>query len=734
MFRDCILVIAAIAACYPCGADEANTTRRALIIACSEFPLAPNVSPLPGAANDAIRFKQLLTTEKFAFDEVESLVGWQADSDSNPTAENIAAAFERLIAVTKSGDQVFILMSGHGLQVKPLATTSNTLGAVEEPDGLDEAFLAADYGPEVKVVRDDQIGEWLSQLRARKAHTWIVFDCCHSGSLTRGDDDENQKRIFTLDTEAIREAPPAKSKSDPDTGFLDLVTHRREEKSEASEGSMVALFAAQNFETTPEVTRPTGAEKVPANRRGLLSFHLEYLLHNASGQTTYRDLENALAARYAAERGMGAPNPYFEGDCDRTLFGLATIDSPSTLRLIKRQDNWVLHAGVMDGVVSGSIMEVSLGAQVIGEIEATEVGLNSSTARWLRGEPKDDGPQTLVLRCTILKQPINPWKVPVNWVSPTAAAEEISEIEKQLRAWTQELNESEFSPIILAEKHADKHAGTVWFLCVATPQKAKERFGISIERTSVLLLNDRLISLNSVGPVRTVQPNEYQFAAYAVDDPSAAIAKLSVDFERLFRVQRLMQLAGLYGEAGPMISTRGVSLDFLPLRRESSGDIFGPPVDRGALANGEELVVQLSSKKPVSLWYTAMLIESNGLVLPISSGSIREGKTATPSIQSIERIRIKPTRNTSAYIAITVPVKDSRTPVNFAYLAQPPIGVHDRSGNADQSENEATDVSWNESQLGSLLLGTSRSTINSDFAIRQDGSQIAVRTWSVIQE
>lgn len=129
-----------------------------------------------------------------------------------------------------------------------------------------------------------------------------------------------------------------------------------------------------------------------------------------------------------------------------------------------------------------------------------------------------------------------------------------------------------------------------------------------------------------------------------------------------------------------------------------------------------------------------MLIESNGLVLPISSGSIPEGKTATPSTRRIERIRVKPTRNTSAYVAITVPVKDSRTPVNFAYLAQPPIGVHDRSGNADQSENKATDVARNESQLGALLLGTSRSTTDSGFAIRQDGSQIAVRTWSVIQE
>lgn len=730
MFRYRLSMIAAICGFITCLADETHATRRALIIACSEFPLAPSVAPLPGAANDAIRFRQLLTSEKYAFDEVESLVGWQADSDLNPTAENIAAAFERLIAATQSGDQVFILMSGHGLQVKPIAKTSDTLGAVEEPDGMDEAFVAADYGPKLKVIRDDQIGEWLSQLKARQAHTWIVFDCCHSGSLTRGDDDENQKRILTIDAEASRETRVANPKSAPDTGFLDLSTNRIEDKPTNSAGSLVALFAAQNYETTPEVTRPPGAEKVPANRRGLLSFHLEYLLHNASGQTTYRDLENALAARYAAERGMGGPNPYFEGDSDRRLFGLATIDSPVTMRLSKRQAQWILHGGVMDGVVIGAILDVSREGQVIGEIEATEVGLNTSTARWLSEEPKDDATQSLALRCRMTKQPINPWKVSLEWVSASDASEEVPKDEKELREWTRELNDSESSPITLE----GNGAGAVWSLCVATPQQARERFGVPIERTSVLLLSDNLTSPPSGRPARSVQPDEYQFAAYAVDDLAAVKAKLTVDFDRLFRVQRLLQLAGLYGEAGPMISTRGVSLDFLPLRRESSGDATGHPVDRRALVSGEELVVELSSKKPVPLWYTAMLIESNGLILPVFSGSIPKGTTSTPSTRSIERIRVKLTRNTSAYVAITVPVKDSRTPANFSYLAQPPIGVHDRSRNADQSSDEITDRGRNESYLGALLLGTSRSTNDSGFAIRQDGSQIAVRTWSVIQE
>src|SRR5207248_2962902 len=36
------------------------------------------------------------------------------------------------------------------------------------------------------LVLDDQIGEWLSALRGKGANVWILFDCCHSGSMDRG--------------------------------------------------------------------------------------------------------------------------------------------------------------------------------------------------------------------------------------------------------------------------------------------------------------------------------------------------------------------------------------------------------------------------------------------------------------------------------------------------------------------------------------------------------------------
>ena len=59
-----------------------------------------------------------------------------------------------------------------------------------EPDGLDEVFLPADVGRWQEgnlngAIMDDQIGKWLAQMRDKGADVWIVFDCCHSGSMSR---------------------------------------------------------------------------------------------------------------------------------------------------------------------------------------------------------------------------------------------------------------------------------------------------------------------------------------------------------------------------------------------------------------------------------------------------------------------------------------------------------------------------------------------------------------------
>src|SRR5690606_15651718 len=118
------------------------------------------------------------------------------DPAKRPTCANIEAAFERLIAKAASGSQVVILLSGHGFRFPlPESQTEPLDPNNPEPDGLDEAFLPADYQAGKNMILDNQIAAWLDELRGKGSHVWIVFDSCHSGTMMRGGEWEVARTI-----------------------------------------------------------------------------------------------------------------------------------------------------------------------------------------------------------------------------------------------------------------------------------------------------------------------------------------------------------------------------------------------------------------------------------------------------------------------------------------------------------------------------------------------------------
>ena len=67
---------------------------------------------------------------------------------------------------------------------------------------MNEIFLPADVSqwkgkPErvPNAIVDNEIGAWLCAITAKRAFVWAIFDCCHSGTMTRG-------------IEVVRELPP----------------------------------------------------------------------------------------------------------------------------------------------------------------------------------------------------------------------------------------------------------------------------------------------------------------------------------------------------------------------------------------------------------------------------------------------------------------------------------------------------------------------------------------------
>ena len=172
--------------------SQAMGERRALLVGVTQLinPALAQKFNLTGPANDVELFRRLLQQPPFGIPaaNIRSLAGLPADVTRRPTRANIEREFRALRDLAKSGDQIVILMAGHGSQ-----QPANRDSTDDEPDGFDEIFIPADAGPWDRTDRrvtnaivDDDIQRWVTDIRSRGASVWMIFDSCHSGTMTRG--------------------------------------------------------------------------------------------------------------------------------------------------------------------------------------------------------------------------------------------------------------------------------------------------------------------------------------------------------------------------------------------------------------------------------------------------------------------------------------------------------------------------------------------------------------------
>lgn len=161
--------------------------RRALLIGIGEYPPGSEWTLVHGD-NDVRIVREFLLGQGLRGECIETITNEKA------TKKGILSALERLTKIAGKGDAVYIHFSGHGQQVTDLDG--------DEEDGFDEAWVPYDawkkyvagvYEGENHII-DDEINVCLKKLRAKvgaKGRITLVSDACHSGSGSRGlEDDE----------------------------------------------------------------------------------------------------------------------------------------------------------------------------------------------------------------------------------------------------------------------------------------------------------------------------------------------------------------------------------------------------------------------------------------------------------------------------------------------------------------------------------------------------------------
>ena len=141
----------------------------------------------------------LLTDPRFGFAEqdIVSLAGWPAKKAHRPTRDNIEGAFQDLAQAAGPGDQVVILLAGHGSR-QPADDDPDD----PEPDRYDEIFLPSDVeswngmlGRVENAIADDELRIWIDAIRSRGASVWLIADACHSGTLVRSGGGERMRQV-----------------------------------------------------------------------------------------------------------------------------------------------------------------------------------------------------------------------------------------------------------------------------------------------------------------------------------------------------------------------------------------------------------------------------------------------------------------------------------------------------------------------------------------------------------
>lgn len=173
-------------------------SKKALCIGINDYPGTAN--DLSGCINDANDWATELAKQGFT---VTKLL------DAAATKAAMVAAIGGIIEGATKGDSLIITYSGHGTWVPD--------SSGDEPDGRDEALCPHDLTSKGALL-DDEIHDLFAR-RAAGVRIVLLSDSCHSGSVTRGseeDVDPGVPRIRFMPPEAWmskKNRPPASLRS-----------------------------------------------------------------------------------------------------------------------------------------------------------------------------------------------------------------------------------------------------------------------------------------------------------------------------------------------------------------------------------------------------------------------------------------------------------------------------------------------------------------------------------------
>ena len=349
-------------------------TKHALVIAISDYPKVlgreNNWAPL-SSKNDFDLVMEMLKRQDFQQSNIISLL------DKEATVENIENAFEKLIASSNSGDVVYFHFSGHGQQIADVNPTKNYKSKYlnnDERDGYDEALVT--YNAPVNFEKgyqyqdhfvDDQMNYYMNRLRKKIGGTGqvvAVFDCCHSGSATRG-----ENPVVVRGTNII--CAPADYKPETFSGKDSSMAFDADFNYDNSNdmGKLTAFFGCKSEQVNREIT-----DEQTKKGYGSLTYFLIKAMEELGPKSSY----NNLFSKINEQMVIGFKNqqqPEIEGDnLNQLVFKGTFIDQKPYYQ--------ITYASYKElNINGGSLQGLSVGDSV-GIYSSTTISTKGQTAKY----------------------------------------------------------------------------------------------------------------------------------------------------------------------------------------------------------------------------------------------------------------------------------------------------------------------------------------------------------------
>jgi hypothetical protein len=682
----------------------------ALLVGCTKYDHRPRIAPLVGPANDVELMRHVLE-DSYGFDgknivTLSEAAALDKGKDYRPVRKNIVRAFRELGEKAKAGDEVVILLSGHGAQ----QPDDDDPQKADELDGLDEIFLPADIGQTdaagriPNAVIDDELGTWTSEIAAKGGRVFLIADCCHSGTILRGDVEVS--RLVTpseLGSAEAVEAAQERAKKHPPAKLVNEQTVM-----DRSRVGVVALYAAKAEETAPERPMPYG--DAGAKHYGVLTFTLCKLLveqareKNAS-PLTYRELGQRIQAQYLAWGRLNGPTPFVDAapaDIDREVLGQIVHVGRSRIVLSgNRTNGWTINVGRLHGMTKDSILAVfpatgspkPLGHVVVTESRVTD----ASVAPVAFGESPE--PATLPKRgiCSLVKLDFGELRIPIaidKLGSPNASGQAKPLTPSQLRR---------LASVETQLKHLATEPKATFRI---VPTLAEASWAVHFRGEDLLLLPIDSAQLPDTKPLRLGTPsivieNQIYFRGEGTPLLLASIARA----QNLIAVAKSARhdAAAVSTASGDDPDTPRIQLELVKCngRTDKVGQIVALKGSELAFHPGDWIAFRITNVGRGPVDFTLLYIDSQFGITPIyptrSGGVNRLEGSSNPEARPFQTRAYRVTEKTFGHehlVAIAVPSTSPDEQADFSFLAQSEI----QSRSADPGAARSFD-----SPIGRLL-------------------------------